>query len=152
MMGSYEELLKEKGFVLKYTRGISMEPMLREGREQSLIRSVQAMGREPRQWDVVLFSRGREYVLHRIVGRKGELFRIRGDNCMGSDLVKREEILGILAGFYRGETYIDCQEDKAYLRYVRMRWLTYPLRWVRYRVVLTGRALIRRVFRPSARE
>ena len=47
MKRSYEEQLRQEGFLLKLTKGTSMEPMLREGREQSLIKSPEAMGREP---------------------------------------------------------------------------------------------------------
>lgn len=144
MKGSYETILEGKGFLLIYTRGISMEPMLHEGVEQSLIRSLPSFGREPENGDVVLFRRGEAYVLHRIVGRKGELFRIRGDNCIGSDLVDRAQILGILEGFYRGEIFVDCQRDKAYLRYVRRRRLTYPFRWLRVYVGALGRRLFKK--------
>lgn len=134
MKGSYEELLQKKGFILHYTKGNSMEPMLRQGQEQCVIRSLDLSETEPRVGDVVLFRRGRDYVLHRIVGRKGELFRIRGDNCMGADLVRRDQIVGILSGFYRGDKYVDCTADRSYLRYARRRRLGFPLRWIWGRV------------------
>ena len=145
MRDSYESLLKEQGFVLIYTRGVSMEPMLHEGKEQSLIRSVPAIGREPEKYDVVLFKRGQEYVLHRIVGRKGDLVRIRGDNCYGCDLVKREEIHGILAGFYRGDRYVDCETDRDYLRYARRRCLFFPYRWTVLKLKTYWKAVIKRI-------
>ncbi len=133
MNRSYEEQLVQEGFLLKQTKGISMEPVLREGRELSLIKSPTAFGREPKKWDVVLFRRGKgEYVLHRIVGQKGSMFKIRGDNCIGYDLVEGKDILGILAGFYRGETFVDCETDPAYLRYVRRRQAGFPFRWATY--------------------
>lgn len=144
MTGPYEEILKKEGFLLHYTRGISMEPMLREGQEQSLIRSLTAMGREPQIRDVVLFRRGEDYVLHRIVGRKGELFRIRGDNCIGSDLVRREQIIGILEGFYRGESYVDCATDQGYARYVRRRCLGFPFRWIWGYICHIGKGILRK--------
>lgn len=144
MNRSYEEQLAVEGFLLKQTKGISMEPMLRQGQEQSLIRSVGTFGREPKRGDVVLFRRGLgEYVLHRIVARKGSSFLIRGDNCLGSDLVERKDILGILVGFYRGETYVDCQRDRRYLRYARRQQLRFLFR----RMIHLGSRLKRAVMK-----
>ena len=146
MIRSYEEQLSQDGFLLKETKGISMEPMLREGREQSFIKSIPAMGREPRKGDVVLFRRSTgDFVLHRIVGRKGQVFRIRGDNCMTRELVERKDILGILAGFYRGETYVDCSTDRAYRRYVRRRRLGFPFRKGVFSLKRWRRGLLRRI-------
>ena len=126
MKCTIEEQLVRDGFILKLTKGVSMEPMLRQFREESLIRTLD---REPRKYDVVLFKRrDGTYVLHRIVGRRGETFLIRGDNCMGTETVERDQILGILSGFYRGETYVDCATDQAYLQYARRRVATFPLR------------------------
>lgn len=142
MKRSYEEQLRQEGFLLKLTKGTSMEPMLREGREQSLIKSPEAMGREPQIKDVVLFRRKNgEFVLHRIVRMKGERFLIRGDNTYGSDLVDRADILGILAGFYRGETFVDCEKDPSYRGYVRRRCFWFPLRWLLFRGKCLWRAV-----------
>lgn len=143
MNRSYEEQLRQEGFLLKLTRGTSMEPMLRQWQEQSVIRTLD---REPRKYDVVLFKRDNgQYVLHRIVGRKGKAFRIRGDNCMAWELVDREQIIGILTGFYRGEQFVDCRTDRQYLRYVHRRCAAFPLRWARFR----GNCLLRALFRKG---
>ncbi len=143
MNRSIEDQLREEGYLLKLTKGISMEPMLRQYKEESLIRIPD---REPRKYDVVLFKRDNgQYVLHRIVGSRGTAFRIRGDNCMGTELVEREQILGILAGFYRGETYVDCSTDKAYLRYSYMRVATFPLRRARIRIVQISSHILRKL-------
>ena len=140
---SYEEQLSRNGFLLKQTKGVSMEPMLRQYEEESLIR---ALDREPRKYDVVLFKRsGGEYVLHRVIGREGDTFLIRGDNCMGTERVKREQILGILEGFYRGETYVNCATDREYLRYSRRIVASFPLRMARSRVRSLGSAVLRKL-------
>ena len=116
---SYEELLQKQGFILKETSGTSMEPMLHEGQELSLIRSMEAMGRDLKCRDVVLYKRNGKYVLHRVVSDMGDLIFTRGDNCSLGDIVRREDVIGILAGFYRGDTFVDCEKDEEYLRYVR---------------------------------
>lgn len=147
MNRSYEEQLAQEGFLLKQTKGISMEPMLREGRELSLIQSPKAVGRDPRKGDVVLFRRKNgDYVLHRIIRRKGERFLIRGDNAYGLDLVAPGEILGILTGFYRGETYVDCQKDQGYLTYVRRRCFWFPCRWLLFRGKCLWRAIRKKLY------
>ena len=116
---SYEELLQKQGFILKETSGTSMEPMLHEGQEQSLIRSTETMGRDLKCRDVVLYKRNGKYVLHRVVADLDDLIFTRGDNCSLADIVRREDVIGILAGFYRGDTFVDCEKDEEYLRYVR---------------------------------
>ena len=144
-MKSYEEILTCEGFFLKETKGISMEPMLRQGRDQSLIRRVE---RELRKYDVVLFRRKNgQYVLHRIVGKRNGLFRIRGDNCMTEELVEQKQIIGILEGYYRGQTYVDCCKDLSYKAYVRKRVNTYPLRYILCKGKGFSNAAFRRVKR-----
>ncbi len=140
---SYEEQLSRDGYLLKQTKGVSMEPMLRQYREESLIRSLD---REPAKYDVVLFKRENgQHVLHRIVGKKGEAFLIRGDNCIGTELVERDRIIGILTGFYRCETFVDCTSDKAYLRYSHRIVATFPLRWIKWQILHLGSRILRKL-------
>lgn len=143
MNRTIEAQLHEDGYLIKLTKGVSMEPMLRQHKEESLIR---VLNRDPRKYDVVLFKRKNgQYVLHRVVGRKGNAFWIRGDNCMESELVEGSRILGILAGFYRGETYVDCSADKAYLRYSRIRVAAFPLRRARTYIAKLCRFFLRKL-------
>ena len=140
---SYEDQLARDGYLLKQTKGVSMEPMLRQYREESVIRTPD---RELRKYDVVLFKRqGGQYVLHRIVGKKGDAYLIRGDNCLGTEIVQRDRIIGILSGFYRGETYVDCNRDKAYLRYSRRIVATFPFRWTKWRILHLGSRILRKL-------
>ena len=127
MNRSIEEQLQKDGFLLKLTIGKSMEPMLHQWQEQPVIK---ALGRKPKRFDVVLFKRNNgQYVLHRIIGMKGDRYRIRGDNCYETELVSASQLLGILEGFYRGERYIDCEKDKAYRFYVYRHSLGFPFRY-----------------------
>ena len=149
MNRTFSEQLARDGFLLQQTRGISMEPMLRQGRDLSLIKPPEVLGRELKRGDVVLFRRGKDWVLHRILGRRGQVYRIRGDNAMGVDLVPPQQIVGVLTGFYRGEVFVDCLEDRAYLRYVRRRLAGFPIRWAVFRFKCLGKTLLRKFHRTE---
>ena len=59
-----EEALESQGFYMSTTVGVSMFPLLRNRRDTILIRPVT----EPlKKYDVPLYKRGNNYVLHRIV-------------------------------------------------------------------------------------
>ena len=130
MMEAHKTVLEREGFLLLNTKGVSMEPMLHEGREQSLIRPLEG---KPKKNDVILFRRKNgALVLHRVVGKRGESFILRGDNCYGSELVPTSQMLGRLEGYYAQDRYVDCSKDRAYKRYVFGRNLSYPLRYFSY--------------------
>lgn len=102
---SVDTMLEADGFCITGISGVSMLPMLRQGEDRVvLVRPTfpLAVG------TVVLFRRGKERVLHRIVAIRNGVYVIRGDNCIGSDLVAENQIIGVLVGFWRGETYHDC--------------------------------------------
>ena len=74
-----EQMLKEQGFLASTAVGISMNPMLRNRRDTILIAPV--AGRL-KKYDVPLYRRGDDYVLHRIVQVLPDSYVICGDNCM----------------------------------------------------------------------
>lgn len=112
--------------VLCIPRGISMWPMLIHRRDAILI---EKLTEKIKINDVVLFRRkSGQLVLHRVVGIKDGVYNIRGDNCPTGEIVRREQIYGILKGFYKGERYIDCRSDKKYLAYVLLCRCTHHIR------------------------
>lgn len=120
--------IKEKGRALFYTQGFSMLPMLKEGRDISVLVPV---NRELKRGDVVLFvrkKRDNQLVLHRIVKRHGDGFIIRGDNTYFNEPVANGDILALLEGFFRKGKYFDCQKSKRYRAYVFLRLFFFPLR------------------------
>ena len=128
MKGSIEQELRNNGFVLMHTVGISMRPMLHERREQNLIRPPQGL---PRANDVVLYRRQNgQYVLHRIIRSRGGVLYIRGDNCYLCEKVPADRIIGVLRGFYRKDRYIDCEKALLYRGYVWLWRLVYPIRYL----------------------
>lgn len=119
-----EEALESEGKYVGPTFGVSMRPMLKEGRDVVVILPKRE---RLKVLDVALYKRGCDYVLHRVIGVTEEGYVIRGDNCIGEERVKEEQVVGVLAEFFRGDKHIACTE-KGYLRYAGRRIKTYPLR------------------------
>ena len=95
---SAEQVLIQKGFFATTVVGTSMLPMLKERRDTVVVKPLNA---PPKKYDVVLFRRDGQLVLHRVVGRKDDHFLIRGDNCIGCDRATQAQILGKMTSFTR---------------------------------------------------
>ena len=131
MPRSFEEYLAEEGKLVYKTRGVSMEPMLRQNRDLVVIEVPD--GRLKR-YDVAFYRRREAYVLHRVIHVTEDGYRIRGDNTYSIEFVPESDIIGVLTGFCRkGKEYTT--DNRAYRRYVRFWCAIYPLRalWVRCR-------------------
>ena len=74
---TFEKLLEEDGKLVYRTRGVSMEPMLRQNRDLVVI---EVPSSRLKKYDVALYRRGTSYVLHRVIGVKSDHYLIRGDN------------------------------------------------------------------------
>ena len=98
---SYEEYLDQYG-TLTYTNvGVSMLPLLRQGKD---LFTVAKKGSERcKVGDVVLYRRPpNQYVLHRVVGVRPDDYVILGDNCVAKEYgIRDEDILGVMTGFVR---------------------------------------------------
>ena len=119
-----EEALAQKGIFATTVDGVSMRPMLTGRRDTAVITPITA---PLRKYDVVLFRRGEQLVLHRIVEIGEAQYTIRGDNCPGADRVCREQILGILTQFTRKGKQISVSAP-GYLLYCRLWVASHPLR------------------------
>ena len=110
--------INEKGRSFCYTKGTSMLPMLKEGRDISVLVLPE---KDLHIGDVVLFARpenNNELVLHRIVKKVSkDKFLIRGDHTYFDEPVSRENIIAVLEGFFRKGKYIDCKKSKRYRLY-----------------------------------
>lgn len=128
--GTIEEVLKAQGRILLQTTGISMEPLLHDRKSTVVIE--QAAG-ELKKYDVALFSRpSGEYVLHRIVKVRDKDYLICGDNGLYKEPVLKENVLGVMTGFYpdEGEKFVSC-EDEEYRRYLRTLGVRYGARRIK---------------------
>lgn len=124
---TYEQYLAENGSLTYTFKGVSMKPMLTQGRD---LFTVVAKGPQRcKKYDVVLYRRPpNQYVLHRIIQVRQEDYVILGDNCIGKEYgIRDEDIIGVLTSFtFRGKTI--AVSDWRYQMYCRVWVLLHPLR------------------------
>ena len=98
---SYEEYLNKNGSLTYGNKGVSMLPLLRQGKD---LFTVRKKGRERcRAGDVVLYRRPPDqYVLHRVIKVRPDDYVILGDNCINREYgITDDDILGVMTGFIR---------------------------------------------------
>lgn len=122
---SVESILREKGFLSETIVGASMLPLLKEYSDTVMIEKITT---PLRKYDVVLFRRGKQLVLHRIVKIKMGYFLIRGDNCVHGEKVYNSQIIGRMTRFYRKGKQCNVN-NKAYR--------LYSIIWVKSHMVYT---------------
>ena len=120
------ELIKH-GCYASTTRGVSMKPLFRTGRDVVILKVPEG---ELSRFDVALYKNNAGiYTLHRVIGVKENEYLIRGDNTFAIEHIKKDKILAVLAEFNRkGKKY--SVDHKGYRIYVRIWCFIYPLRYV----------------------
>ncbi len=96
------EYLEVNGTITYSTKGRSMLPLLREGRD---LVTLKRRGTERfRRGDVVMYRRPTKgYVLHRVIDVRENDYVILGDNCISREYgITDSDILGVMTGFIRG--------------------------------------------------
>lgn len=98
---TFEEELKEKGVLIYTNVGTSMRPLIRQGKDVMIIKSVDTG--KLKKMDVPLYKRKNgQYVLHRIIKVNKDGYVIRGDNTYSNEYgVTDHQILGVLTGVIR---------------------------------------------------
>lgn len=106
-------------------RGISMMPMLRQGIDSVVLSPVPE---KLRKYDLPLYRRENgKYVLHRIIAVE-DTYTCMGDNQFAEEPgICQEQLLALVTGFFRGETYHSVDEP-AYRLYCRFWYHSRPLR------------------------
>ena len=125
---SIEKYLRETGKLTYKNAGVSMMPLLKQGRDLFTLEAYR--GQSLKKYDVVMFKRKNgKYVLHRIININSDgTYEIMGDNCVTSENhIKKDAILGIMTSFvHRGrEIKVD---NRLYKMYVRFWWGITPFR------------------------
>ena len=112
---SYEEYLELNGSITYTNAGVSMLPLLRQGKD---LFTVKKKGTERcKVGDVVLYRRGKQYILHRVVEVHKQDYVILGDNCICREYgITDKDIIGVMTGFVRGSHNYDVN-DKGYRLY-----------------------------------
>lgn len=131
---NFREVLEKDGVLVYSTQGISMRPMLVEGRDNVVIKKID---RKPVPNDVVFYKRDNgPYLLHRLIKVTKDGYIIRGDNCYANEYdIKDRHIFGILEGYYKKDKYIDCKKSLGYKIYVQFNRRTYYLRIAKTRII-----------------
>ncbi len=131
MIDSFEiskELLNQNGQIIGTTKGNSMTPLFRSGKDKALIVPITA---KLKIGDVLLYKSPNSTTvnLHRIVAFKDNHPIFRGDSLFFKETnIPKTDILGILKGFWRDNKYYDCEKNTLYRIYVFYILLSYPIR------------------------
>ena len=107
---SYEEYLRKFHTLTYKNVGVSMLPLLKQGRDSFTVREVK-QGESCKLWDVVLYKRGTDqYVLHRIIKVYEDFYDILDDNCIGIERgIKKTDVLGVMTDFtHKGKQCFLC--------------------------------------------
>ena len=145
-----ESFLKEQGMLTYYFRGVSMLPLMRQGKD---IFTVKAKGEERcRKYDVALYKlNASTYVLHRIIKLTDYGYVFLGDNCITKEYVREEQVIGVMTSFHRGKARflsdrtisVDSPWYKAYARV----WVAlFPLRKLYKLTIGRYTYLVKRLF------
>ena len=124
-MNKIEDIIEKEGYYISTSVGNSMLPFLSDRKDTIVIQKRE----QYKKFDVVLYKRKGNYVLHRIIKVLPETFHIRGDNCYYDEYVKHNEIIGVMVECYRGEKKVNLNSI-FYKLYVCIRVYSYPIRSV----------------------
>ena len=111
---SPREDIEQNGYHITKVTGVSMLPLLRQGKD-----TVYISKGLPKKGDVALYESadGRVCILHRVLKIKGDIYIIRGDNCVAKEYVPKEKILGVLERIWRNGKEIEVSKDFGYRCY-----------------------------------
>lgn len=130
---SYEQYLDAYGSLTYRNVGVSMMPMLKEGRDLFTVKKKTA--ERCKKYDVILYRRPpAQYVLHRVIEVRPEDYVVLGDNCVNREYgIRDEDIIGVMTSFVHDGRERSA-DDFAYRLYSRLRVALYPLRLLRGRI------------------
>ena len=128
----FEKMLSEWGYIVYTCNGTSMMPLLRQHRD---IIEIRPKGDDRcKKYDVVLYKRGENYILHRILRVLPDGYIIAGDNNTFLEYgIKDEQILGVMVRVIRDGKEIR-MTDKKYRLYVHIWCDFYPVRMILLRI------------------
>lgn len=95
-----EQELAERGSVRIRVKGVSMEPMLRNDRDE--VQIVPYTGQELTSEDICLFKFLGRHILHRFLRKEDELYYFQGDNVLvRCEYCRQQDIVGVVRTVYR---------------------------------------------------
>lgn len=96
--GIIEDVLAEHGVYASLVRGVSMMPLLRQGKD---VVYIVPLSESVKKYDVLLYVRKGKYILHRVIGFYSEGYVIRGDNTYKKEYIPSGDVVGILTKYYK---------------------------------------------------
>jgi len=95
-----KDFLSKGEKVIMRVRGNSMNPYLRDRKDAIVLSPTRP--EDLQIGTIVLFTYHGKYILHRIIGRKGEYFVIQGDGvCKNTEIVPEKDIIAIVQTIIR---------------------------------------------------
>ena len=143
---SFEEYLDKNGSLTYSNVGVSMLPLLRQGRD--LFTVEKKTDKRCSRGDVVLYKRPPSaYVLHRVIEVRENDYVILGDNCIAKEYgIKDADIIGIMTSFARnGRDH--SVHDPGYRFYTSMWLFTMPVRLFLKKLFLKAKSIAKRVLK-----
>ena len=123
---SFEDLLQQDGYLVYTNIGCSMMPLLRERRDVIEIRKKES--ERCKKYDVILYKRGKQYILHRILKVLPDQYVVAGDHNTFLDApVTDDMILGVMTRVIRDGKSIT-PDNFWYKVYVHLWCDFYPIR------------------------
>lgn len=117
--------------IIVNTRGVSMNPLLYEGKTQVL---VEPLKEDLHVYDMPIFYRSKNtYVIHRIIKMDDQYYYTRGDNCLHGEKVPRANVFGVVTKIYKGNHEIT-MDHPDYLRYLKRLKRNTPFRLFRFQL------------------
>ena len=137
---TYEQELSQNGKIIRTNVGVSMMPLLRQNRDVMIIE--RPSGRL-KKYDVPLYKRGEQYVLHRVIKVHEDSYDIIGDNCVNIERgIKDSQIIGVLTGVIRDGKTVTV-DDPTYKIYYHL--------WCDFLYLRIGVLLLKNLIRRAAR-
>lgn len=100
---SIEEILKNEGVYVSTTSGVSMWPLFSDRRDTVIISPVKG---RLKKYDLPLYKRGNQYILHRVIKVNEDSYVMRGDNCVAKEYgITDTDIVGVMTAYYRKDRY-----------------------------------------------
>ena len=108
---SYEEYLEKNGSLTYTNVGVSMLPLLHQGRDLFTVRKKETQ--RCSVGDVVLYRRGTHYILHRVMEVRNADYVMLGDNCITKEYgITDADIIGVMTSFVRNGKEYSIQDWK----------------------------------------
>ena len=145
---SYEDYLKEYGSLTYTNVGVSMLPLLKQGRD--LFTVEKKSDKRCKKGDVVLYHRPPDqYVLHRVIDVLPDSYVILGDNCIAREYgITDADILGVMTRFTRkGKSHT--VSDRSYRIYTSLILHTIPFRVFCKKSAIRVKHSLKRILRKT---